>query len=658
MASSADLAPAATLSARALGEPQVFAVRRQLQQQQRTRFRRRAYLGLVLALAGIGGIAWRWHHLQISQFEHFAELSSDNQIALQPVGPARGQIFDRRGQPLAENLVRLEVLIASDQAHAILPKLDLLRRYLDISADTEAKLRKAASSNVYLGEILLKEHMTEDEVIRFIAIQQDFPEIVLDAKMMRYYPNTDEAAHVIGHVARITPEDKQRLRRRGRSSEYRGTEFIGKRGLEANYETRLQGRPGLRHVQVDAHGRVLNAIQRLAPMSGQDLWLTIDQQLQRTAEKLLAGRAGAVVAMNPHDGTILALATAPRFDINEFVGGISQKQWGKLNDEAAGTPMVHRAIYGQYAPGSTIKPFLALAALSRGWRDENYVFHSTGVFELVPGVYFHDWKASGHGDVDISKSIIRSVNSFYYQLAADVGVDELSAGLRVFGFGEPSTIDIGGERPGVLPTEAWKLAKYNERWYPGDTIPIGVGQGYLEVTPLQLARAMAVIANGGHLVTPRLVARAGVDRVLPQQPGPVLFEPDHLRLIQAALAKVTQSGGTAYSRVGKDSIYPIAGKTGTSQVTRLRYRDGRRIKNEDLPEHLRDHAWFVGFAPAYNPTIVVAVLIEHGGSGGRAAGPVARAVMDEYLLRIRGRLFGPPADQPQQLLAHENLEIR
>ena len=599
----------------------------------------RLWLCFFVAAAMGGGLAWRWHHLQVVRYSHFEGLSEDNQIALQLTGPIRGAIMDRNGVVLADNHIRYQLRVNSDNAAKVLRNLDLFREHVKISRLAEKKLKEAAESSVYAGEVVISDYLVEKEVVSFVSIQQVHPEVVLDAKMVRRYPNGDSAGHLVGNVGRIDPDDKQRLQDRGKWRSYAGSDFIGKRGIEAMYETKLHGEPGMREAQIDAHGRVLETVLRMPPTSGLDVWLTLDHGLQQKAESLLGDREGAIVAMDPFSGAILALASSPRFDGNEFIGGVSEDKWSWLNSEESGSPMVHRAIYGQYAPGSTIKPFLALSALDEGWRDMNYSYNSTGVFFLTPRHRFHDWKAGGHGSVDIPKSIIRSVNSFYYQLAHDVGVDAIHDALKKFGFGQKTGIDLGGERSGLLPTEAWKKATFDEIWYPGDTIPIGVGQGYLEVTPLQQARAMSVIANGGTLVTPHLVARVGSARLRPQPSATNLFKPGHIRIVRDALAKVTLPGGTAWTRVGKDSPYPIAGKTGTAQVTRILYDGGGRIKNEDLPEHLRDHAWFVGFAPAYNPRIVVAAVIEHGGSGGRTAGPVVRAVMDHYLLSERNMRF-------------------
>ncbi|MCY4324538.1 MAG: penicillin-binding protein 2 [Betaproteobacteria bacterium] len=608
----------------------------------------RIWFGVVLALALGALLGWRWYYLQIERFSHFSERASDNQITVQPLAPVRGRIFDRAGRVFADNDTRYFVKISSDYADSVMPHLPAIRTRLEIDDDGESRLAAAAGKSVYSGDIVVRDYMSENEVVRFVAIQHVYPQAVLDAGMYRTYPEGDTAAHVIGHVARISADDKKRLRERGLLRRYAGSQFIGRRGIEARFETRMHGLPGLREAFIDAHGRVLKAEQRAAPQSGEDMWLTIDLELQQLAEGLLAGREGAIVALDPHDGAIIALASSPRFDPNEFIGGVSQQRWDELNSKESGTPMVHRATYGQYAPGSTIKPFLALAALANGWRDADYSYLSKGFFALTPSVVFEDWKEGGHGPTDITKSIVRSVNSFYYQLAHDVGVDAMHDALAVFGFGQPAAADIGGGRTGVLPTELWKQETFGEQWYPGDTIPIGVGQGYLEVTPIQMARAMAVIANGGRLVQPYLATGIGNDRIMPPARGERLFESEHIRIITEALAQVTEPGGTAYSRVGKDSTYPIAGKTGTAQVTRLRFADGERVKNEELPEHLRDHAWFVGFAPAYNPRIVVATLVEHGGSGGRTAGPIARSVMDDYLLRVLGMRFVEEEGQDAQ----------
>ena len=612
-------------------------------EQARTVFHRRVALIVVMMLAAAGGLAYRWHHLQIEQFDHYAQLSKDNRLTLLPVGPERGLIYDRSGVLLADNTPSYSLSVGSDYAADVLGKLDVLREIVDVQPAVVERLEKVAGRSIYSGEVRIKGLMTEKEVARFVSWQFYFPEIVLRADFAREYPHASLAAHVIGHVGRISEKDKNRLRESGKEKNYRGSLFIGKSGVEDEQENVLHGLFGVKQAEIDAHGRVLRSIDRVLPHKGSDIYLTIDRELQRLGEKLLGDESGAIVMLDVWTGEVLALASSPRFDLNLFVHGIDTGNWKRLN-EMDQRPLVHRAIYGQYAPGSTIKPFLALAALERGWRKPDYSFRSIGHFQLTPTVRFHDWKAGGHGDVGITKSIVRSVNSFYYQLAHDVGVNEMAKGLSVFGFGGRTGIDLPGEKRGVLPTEEWKLETFKEPWYPGDTIPVGVGQGYLHVTPLQMARAMAVIANGGRLIKPHLLL--GVQ----ERPSAVRlatvssrnrdheragFTPEFVELVRDALSKATRPGGTAV-RVGRDSPYPIAGKTGTAQVSKLRYdAQGNRVKNEDLPKRLRDHAWFVGYAPADLPLVSIAVIVEHGGSGGRIAGPVARTMLDKYLLDMR-----------------------
>lgn len=607
-------------------------------------FRRRLGLVTVLVLALSAGLVARWGHLQLREFDHYAQLSHDNRLTLLPVGPERGLILDRNGTVLARNSPSYSLSVGSDYAAEVVAKLGILRQVVDISPRVEERLRKVAGRSTYSGEVLLKGLMTEEEVSRFVAWQFHFPEIVLRAGLTRDYPHGSAASHVIGHVGRISEKDLESLRARGKEKDYRGTDFIGKTGVEERQAALLHGLYGVREAEIDAHGRILRSVDRVLPRRGRDVYLTLDQELQRHAESMLGEESGAVVVLDVWTGEVLALASSPRFDINLFVHGIDQANWKRLN-EAEQRPLVHRAIYGQYAPGSTIKPFFALAALENGWREPGYTFKSIGHFDLTPSLRFHDWKAGGHGQVDIRKSIVRSVNSFYYLLAHEVGIEELSRGIEVFGFGEPTGIDIPGEKRGILPTPAWKEKAYGEQWWPGDTIPVGVGQGYLHVTPLQMARAMAMIANGGRQVRPHLLLGAE-DRPTAERlasvgsahrgPGRAGFDPRNLAIVRDALAGVTTREGTAW-RVGKDALYPIAGKTGTAQVSKLQYDEaGNRVKNEDLPKRLRDHAWFVGYAPADVPRVAIAVIVEHGGSGGRTAGPIARSVLDFHLLGAEG----------------------
>lgn len=587
--------------------------------------RGRLWIAALLVLAIGGLLSLRWHNLQVERFQYYSQLAHDNQLAVLPVEPPRGRIFDRNGEQLAVNETVYSLKVGSDFAGEVLGKLAVLKQAVNIYDKAIKKLIKSEGSRVYQGDITLREKLSEQEVVDFLGWQFLFPEIVLESELARRYPLADSAGHVIGHVGRLNDNDIRQLKESGRDRGYQGAKFIGKTGVELIYENILRGDLGVQEAQIDAHGRILNRAVRRQPQPGRDIYLTLDMRLQRLAESLLGSESGAVVMMDVHSGEILVLASSPRFDVNNFVFGIGTKEWEALNLSEQ-KPLIHRAIYGQYAPGSTIKPFLALAALQRGWRDKDYIYHSRGFFQLGANARFHDWKAGGHGRVDIVRSIVRSVNSFYYQLGYEQGIDNLHDGLAPFGFGRTSGIDLNSEKGGVLPSKEWKEKTYQQKWLPGETISASVGQGYVQVTPLQMALAMSMIANGGRRLRP-FVYQERLPAWKEEE-----FADAHLTLVREALAAVTKPGGTA-ARVGNGASYSIAGKTGTAQVSRLRLdAAGRRIKNKDLPKKLRDHAWFVGYAPEHEPQVAIAAIVENGGSGGRVAGPIVRKVLDSYLL--------------------------
>lgn len=585
--------------------------------------RERLWLFALLVAVAAGLLTWRWHDLQVGRFQYYSQLAHDNQLSVLPIEPPRGLIYDRNGETLALNETVYSLKVGSDFAANVLGNIDTLRQVLRVSDDAIDKLAQARDSQIYRGIITLREKLSEREVTDFLSWQFLFPEIILESELARHYPLGDSAGHVIGYVGRLNNKDIKKLKAAEKEDAYRGAKFIGKTGVERTYENLLRGELGVQEAQVDAHGRIFGRAVRLRPGRGRDVHLTLDMRLQRLAESLLSGNAGAAVMMDVRDGALLALASNPRFDINQFVFGISTLNWKALNTSTQ-KPLIHRAIYGQYAPGSTIKPFFALAALSNGWRDENYVYHSRGFFRLG-NHRFHDWKEGGHGKVGIARSIVRSVNTFYYELAHEVGIEKMRDGLALFGFGAVSGIDLDNEKGGVLPDQKWKKKTYGQEWFPGETVSAGVGQGYVQTTPLQMAVAAAIIANGGRQLRPYLYQ----DR--PKSVTRHNFSYAHLRLVRDAMAAVTRPGGTAPG-VGRGADYGIAGKTGTAQVSRLRYdAEGRRIKNKDLPKKLRDHAWFVGYAPADAPRVAVAVMVENGGSGGKVAGPIARQMVDEYM---------------------------
>lgn len=583
----------------------------------------RLWLFALLALSLASALSLRWHNLQVSRFAHYAEVADSNRVRVLPVEPPRGEILDRSGERLAINETVHSLRVRSDFAAAALGKIEELRRVLHVPDERVQELLEKRASPVYEGELLLRDQLSEQEVRDFLNWQFLFPEVILESSLARRYPLGDSAGHVIGYVARLSEADAERLEREGETDRYRGARFIGRTGVELMYEDILRGAPGTQYAQIDAHGRIYDRSVRREPSPGKDIHLTLDMRLQRLAESLLAGERGAAVLMDSSNGELLALASSPRPDGNEFVFGVAQERWRSLS-ESPSKPLIHRAIYGQYAPGSTIKPFLALAALQRGWRDTGYHYESTGAYR-IGNHEFRDWKEGGHGSVDIAKSIIRSVNTFYYALADEIGIEDMRKGLLPFGFGELAGVDLDNEKGGVLPAPAWKKKIYGQEWVRGDTIAAGIGQGYMLVTPLQMAVGMAMLANGGSRVRPHVFRDATADSAQAAE-----FDAGHLGMIRSALADVTRPGGTS-PRVGAGAAYGIAGKTGTAQVARLALdSEGERIKNEDLPKHLRDHAWFTGYAPADAPQVAVAVIVENSGSGGRVAGPIARQLLDGY----------------------------
>lgn len=585
----------------------------------------RIWLIVVFIICGCSALlTYHWSGLQIDQHRYFSELARDNQIKLLSVEPPRGNIFDRHGVQITNNRGQFALKMDSEFADEVLGKIDSLTTIIKINNRAIEKLRKAKKSQVYKGEVILRQQLSETEVQNFIQWQFLFPEVVLYADLVRQYPYEDAAGHVLGYVGRINQDNIDQLKKEKKINNYRAAKFIGKTGIELIYEDLLRGKSGSQEAEVDAHGRIYNSKIIIPPEAGKDIHLTLDWHLQMLAESLLADERGAVVLINVKTGELLALASNPRFDGNQFIFGISHDNWDVLNT-SKDKPLIHRAIYGQYSPGSVIKPFLAISALNNEWRDVDYVYTSKGFFKLSDNHIFHDWKKGGHGEVNIEKSIVRSVNTFYYTLGNDVGIDAMHDALSIFGFGQHTKIDLNNEKAGILPSVNWKLKKYDQPWYPGDTISSSVGQGYMQMTPLQMARAMSVLANGGVLLQPYLLKQT-----LPSRP--VNFKDEHVNIVQTALEKVTQQGGTAFTTVGKGAAYGIAGKTGTAQVSRLKFDEkGNRVKNKDLPKHLRDHAWFVGYAPVDKPQVAIAVIVENGGSGGKVAGPVARKMLDAYI---------------------------
>jgi penicillin-binding protein 2 len=486
-----------------------------------------------------------------------------------------------------------------------------------------------------LESLPIRTRLTDEEVAKFIARRFRFPGVDIKARLFRQYPNGAFASHILGYIGRVTERDMGRIEEKEAEANYRGTDHFGKTGLEQHYEFELHGTTGFEQVEVDAGGHPVRTLARTAPVPGNNLILSIDAKLQEIAEQAFGERRGAMVAIEPSSGGILAMVSVPNYDPNQFVDGITTADWEVLNT-SADKPMVNRALNGAYPPGSTFKPFMALGALTLGKRTPTQAISDPGFYNFG-GHHFRDDKKGGHGSVDMYKSIVVSCDTYYYMLANDMGIDNISSFMGQLGFGSRTGIDIEGESEGVLPSQAWKKKRFRkpeqQKWYAGETISIGIGQGYNAYTPIQLAQATATLANNGVMFRPHLVkyitdAKTGEKTPIEPQPLKTLtLKQEHIDFIKNAMVGVNKEGTGA--RAFKDAGYVSGGKTGTAQV--FSYK-GAEHKTERMAAHLRDHGLFIAFAPADKPTIALAILVENGGFGAQAAAPIARQVLDYYLL--------------------------
>jgi penicillin-binding protein 2 len=601
-------------------------------------FRSRLTVAGLVALAAFGVLAARFIWLQVLQREHYHTLAEANRISVVPVVPNRGLILDRNGEVLAANYSAYTLEITPGKVSDVERAIDELATVMEVSPRDRRRFKRLQEESKNFESLPIRTRLTEEEVARFAVNRFRFPGFDIKARLFRSYPNGDVASHAIGYIGRINEADVRRIDAAGLSTNYKGTDHIGKLGIEGAYEKELHGVTGSEQVEIDAGGRAIRALSRNEPQSGNNLVSTLDIKLQRVAEEAFQEYRGAMVALDPKTGDVLALVSKPGFDPNLFVDGIDPQNWDALNN-SPDKPLNNRALRGQYPPGSTIKPFMALAALYYGKRSPDYTISDPGHWTL-PGVArpFRDWKAGGHGLVNMHRSIVISCDTYYYGLANDLGVDAIYRFMTQFGFGSRTGIDIEGELPGLQPSSDWKWQRFRQKWYAGDTISVGIGQGYLLATPLQLATAVATLANGGTPVHPRLVravqdARTRAVRELASANAVApAFKPEHLELVKAAMIDVTQPGGTA-ARVGQGAPYLVAGKTGTAQVVAM--KSGEKYDERRVKERLRDHALFIAYAPANDPKIALALLIENGGHGGSTAGPIAREVFDYYLLGKR-----------------------
>jgi penicillin-binding protein 2 len=571
-------------------------------------------------------------YLQVVEHEHFTTLSEDNRVKLQAIPPSRGLIYDRNGILLAENLPSYRLEITPEQIDDMAATLAALEEIIEIDKSDRSRFENLIQRKPRFESIPLRFHLSDEEVARFSVNRHRFPGVDITAGLARHYVQGTLAVHALGYVGRI---DEQALKVVD-SSNYRGTTHIGKIGIEKTYESVLHGTVGFQQVETTAQGRVIRVLKRTPPVSGRNLYLTIDSRVQAAAEKAFGDYTGSAVAIDPNNGDILVFVSQPAYNPNSFVNGIEFGEYADLRDNEK-QPLFNRALRGQYPPGSTIKPFVGLAGLEEGVTTSHSSTYCPGFYTL-PGNSrrFRDWKRTGHGTVALNKSIVQSCDVYYYDLALSLGIDRLHNYLQGFGFGKASGIDILGELSGLLPSREWKRNRRDQPWFPGETIITGIGQGFFLVTPVQLATATAALANGGRLLQPNIVyaeQETNSDELIPHQPRILdnisIKEQEHWDSIIKAMTDVVHSARGTARKIGKDSPYMIAGKTGTAQVFGLKQEE--KYDADTIPDELRDHALFIAFAPVDDPKIAVAVIVEHGGGGGSVAAPVARAILDAYL---------------------------
>lgn len=585
---------------------------------------------LVLISLLIARLSW----LQIFQHSYFDTRSNDNRMRVTVVPPVRGLIFDRNGVLLAENLPSYRLEIVPEQVQDMDAVIEEMAKLIELDEDDLALFKRRRDRTPKFRGVVLRNQLTATEVARLEVNRHRFPGVDVRAALSRHYPLGTAAAHVVGYVGSITEEELKKLDER----RYQGTQEIGKVGVEYSHQDRLHGQPGFKILETNAVGRTLRQLEYQRPLQGEGLYLTLDAQLQVAAEQAMGDQDGAVVAIEPRTGGILALVSRPNFDPELFVHGIDHASFKALNENPA-RPLYNRALQGHYPPGSTVKPMMALAGLELGLRNHTSRDYCPGHFSLPNSKHrYRDWKRQGHGSVNMLYAITQSCDVYFYKLAIDLGVDRIHDFASRFGLGRTTGVDLPREKRGVLPSRDWKRRQLNQPWYQGETVSVGIGQGYMTTTPLQLAHLAATLALRGERLRPHILlateqATTGkIEGMAPKALPPVkLRDPQYWDWVIAAMEDVTSAPhGTARS-VGRGAGYRTAGKTGTSQVIAMRQDEKVAVKNQNKPKEERDHALFIAFAPIEDPRIALAVLVEHGGSGGAVAAPIARQILDAYL---------------------------
>ena len=604
--------------------------------------RGRVVVGAIVVVVLICVLLARLYFLQVVQYEYHSTLSENNRVHVQPIPPTRGLIFDRNGVVIADNRPSFSLTMTRERSGDSQQVLDVIVEVLQLTPEDRALFEKRMKQGRRPFEpVPILFELNEEQIARIAVNQFRLPGVEVVAQLVRHYPQGAHFAHSVGYMGRINEKELKSLD----PVNYSGTHHIGKTGIERFYEAELHGQVGYEEVETNARGRVLRVLKRTDPIPGKDIVLSLDIKLQEAAEEALAGRRGAVVALNPMTGEVLAMVSQPSFDPNLFVTGISFKAYAELRD-SIDRPLFNRILRGLYPPGSTIKPAVAIAGL-----DSGVISASTRVYD--PGYYqlpnydhkYRNWNRTGDGYVDLDTAIMRSNDTYFYDLAHKLGIDRLSSYMNQFGIGQKVSLDMFEESAGLMPSREWKRATRRQAWFPGETLILGIGQGYMQSTPLQLAQATALIASKGKWIRPHLAKT--IEGVPPVDPDPVpdivLRDPSNWAKVNHGMQQVVHGARGTARVAGVGAQYLIAGKSGTAQVVAI--KQGEKYDRSKVQERHRDHALFVGFAPANNPQITVSVMIENGEAGSRVASPVVRKVMDAWLLGEDGKLkpeYGGP----------------
>jgi len=612
-------------------------------------FSRRALIAFAIVCGLLSVLLVNLYWIQVNMHEAYQTRANGNRIKVIPIAPNRGIIFDRNGVIVAENKAVYSLELVAEKITDIEQTVDLIASIIVITEDEKQRFFKIKKTKRRFKKVTLKSRLSPAQVARISVNLHRLAGVTVEARLKRYYPFKETLTHVLGYVGRITKKEQQRINDNDEGPNYASTRDIGKQGIEKYYQTMLHGVAGYQEVEVNHRGKVIRVLDQVLPQHGQDLYLNIDVRLQEQAYTALAGRRGSVVAINPRNGSVLAMVSSPSYDPNLFVHGISSKDYKKLLSQDK--PLINRATQGAYPPASTIKQLMAIVALEEGVISETSSIKDPGWFKL-PNVErkFRDHLAWGHGKVDVYRAMEKSCDTFFYEVAYRLGIDKISNFMYQFGFGDYTGVDIHEEKSAIMPSRSWKRARHNQAWYTGDTISLGIGQSYWTATPLQLAKATAIVAASGQRFTPQILGASQQGQSLMQIPPDdyapiVLNNKRHWTIAQKGMWRVVNSiGGTAYN-VFKGASYISAGKTGTAQVISM--AEDEKYDASKIKERHRDNAMYVGYAPYDNPQIALAVVIENAGGGGSSAAPIARQLLDTYLT-------GNDQLSDSNLLAHQS----